>query len=400
VRWATDGVQIGASPVLITEPTPVADGSGNVILAWSSYPSSEYDVFAQRIDGRYGYWGRPDPVLFAAKDVPNDQGGKVRLEWYASSREILNQPTITHYTIWRAIDQAAFAAASSAGVPQVKLSDPRERYARKAIRQERASATDYFWELIGEQDAIYRYAYAFTASTSFDSTAASTAAHRFQVVAHALDDQFINWPSNILTGRSVDNLAPEAPLFLTALRVGPDVQLKWNRVRVPDLKNYSVYRATSTGVTPIPGNFLADNDDSLMTDSGAPTSALYYIVTARDIHLNESAASNEASVTAATNAGNLPPITALTVLQNHPNPFTGETTLQIGLSARSDVRVEVYDVAGRRVRTVVLPGQESGWSMVPLSAKNNAGALLSSGVYFYRVHAGGATVTRKMVITR
>jgi hypothetical protein len=47
----------------------------------------------------------------------------------------------------------------------------------------------------------------------------------------------------------VDNLAPPAPLFLTAQRVGNWVHLKWNGVHVPDLSKYTVYRKTSTGVT-------------------------------------------------------------------------------------------------------------------------------------------------------
>src|SRR5678815_3114399 len=86
---------------------------------------------------------------------------------------------------------------------------------------------------------------------------------------------------------------------------------------------YTVYRKTSSGVTAIPANFLADDPDTLLTDASAPTSALYYIVTATDIHQNQGAKSNEASVAATTGAGNLPPVTALTVLQNSPNPFTG-----------------------------------------------------------------------------
>lgn len=397
VKWATDGVQ-ASSGANVSVSKPIADGSGNALVAWWANLGTDSNVYAQRIDGRYGYWGKPEPTLSSAKDVPADQGGKVRLQWYGSGRDVLDQAVITYYSIWRAIDQAAFTSASSAGVPVVDLSDMKAKLSGKAIRHEKAQAVDYFWELIGEEDATYRYAYAFTASTSFDSTAANAATHRFQVVSHV--NQFINWPSNILTGRSVDNLAPPAPLFLTAQRIGNYVYLKWNGVHLPDLDKYTVYRATSSGVTPIVPNFLADDTDTLLTDTTAPATALYYIVTATDVHQNQGPKSNEASVGAASSTGNLPPITALTVLQNFPNPFTGQTRLQVGLPARSDVRVDIYDVAGRRVRTVVLPGREKGWNLLPLSAKNDANASLSSGVYFYRVHAGGATVTRKMVIAR
>ena len=400
--WAANGVRetnynFGYS----NQPTTIADGSGNVIVGWYAYPAypTESNVYAARIDGRFGYWGKPDPTLFAVKDVPNDQGGKVRLEWYASSRDQLNQQVITNYTIWRAIDQAMYANLVAAGVPDVKITDPASSFTGKAVRHDKAPAVDYFWELIGTQAAAYRYAYAFTAATSFDSTATNSATHRFQILAHAGSD-LINWPSNVLSGRSVDNLAPPAPLFLTAQRIGNYVYLKWNGVHVPDLDGYTVYRATSTGVSPIPGNFLANDNDTLLADSSAPTSALYYIVTASDIHQNRSVKSNEAAVSATTTVGDLPPISALTVLQNSPNPFTDETQLRVGLPAKSDIRIDVYDVAGRRVRELVLPAQARGWVAVRMDARDDHGRLLASGVYFYRVHAGAETITKKMVIAR
>ena len=88
------------------------------------------------------------------------------------------------------------------------------------------------------------------------------------------------------------------------------------------------------------------------------------------------------------------------MLQNSPNPFTGETRLQVGLPAGSDVRVEIYDVAGRRVRSVLVSAQAKGWNTLRISARDDRGGSLASGVYFYRVHAGAETVTRKMVIAR
>jgi hypothetical protein len=401
-QWATDGVPVCTSGANQFSHAVAADGAGSIIVAWyDERNGTNYsDIYAQRIDGRYGYWGHPEAALDFVKDVPADQGGKVRMEWTASGRDAINQQTISHYTIWRAIDQLAFASALQSGASAVTLSDMGSKFSGKAIRKESGPLGDYYWELVGTQDAIYRSGYAFTAATSFDSTAASIATHHFQVVAHALGSQYINWPSNILAGHSVDNLAPPAPLFLTALRVSADVHLKWNGVHVADLKNYIVYRATSTGVTPIPVNFLANDTDTVLVDAGAPGSALYYIVTANDVHGNQGTKSNEASVAATTGVGNLPPITALTVLQNHPNPFTGETQLQVGLPVKEDVRVEIYDVAGRRVRDVTLPNEAKGWDTVKLEDRDDRGTALPSGVYFFRVHAGAESVTKKMVITR
>jgi hypothetical protein len=223
------------------------------------------------------------------------------------------------------------------------------------------------------------------------------------VAAHLVEDANLPidlaFASNVVTGHSVDNLAPLAPFLLTAQRVGADVQLQWNRAVAPDLRDYSVYRATSTGVTPVPINFLTSAEDTLAVDANAPSSALYYIVTAHDVHANQSAPSNEANVEAATGIGNTPVITALTVLQNYPNPFAATTDFAVGLPSNSDVRIDVFDVAGRRVSAIDVKGTK-GWQRIPFAGRDTRGRQLASGVYFYRVQAAGATVTKKMVITR
>jgi hypothetical protein len=203
-----------------------------------------------------------------------------------------------------------------------------------------------------------------------------------------------------MSGYSVDNLAPAAPLLLAAQRVGSDVELKWNHVRVPDLRDYSVYRATSSGVTPVPVNFLSSSEDTVLVDINAPTSALYYIVTAFDVHENQSDPSNEANVGALTSVGNLPPPTVLTLQPNMPNPFTAETNLRIGLPSRSDVTVEVYDVAGRRVAQRRYQAMSAGWQSIVFDGRDDAGRVLASGVYFSKVIAAGETRTQKMVIQR
>jgi FlgD Ig-like domain len=399
--WGYNGAAVCASPGGSYTPRAIADGSGGAIVTWSDSRTGQSDVFAQRMEPRYGYWGRPEPTLTAARDNPKDQGGKVILNWTASGRDALNGQLISKYTIWRAMDvvsAAPLVAAKGVTVvdePATAPIQPGER----VLWHELTPTTEYYWELVGSQSAYYNAAYSFTAPTRQDSTAGNTATQYFRIVSEAYT-QFYNWPSNVVSAHSVDNLAPAAPLALVAQRVGPDVHLHWNRVHVPDLRDYSVYRKTSVGVTPVPINFLSSADDTVLTDAGAPTLALYYIVTAYDVHANQGPPSNEASVGATTGTGNAPPITALTVLQNHPNPFTGTTELSIGLPAPSDVSVEVFDVAGRKVGEVAVKQAAAGWQTVPFAARDSEGQALASGVYFYRVHANGTTVARKMVITR
>jgi hypothetical protein len=401
-RWATDGEAVCTAAYGQYGPILAPDGAGAAIVVWGDARTlGNGDIFAQRIEGRFGYWGRPEPVAVSATDVPADQGGKVRVNWGPSDRDVLNEQIISHYSVWRAASAAAAQAAIAAGVPSVELADVGEAFAGPAIREETtASGASAFWELVGAQDAVYLEGYSLTVPTGYDSSAAGPATHDFQVLAHAWGSPQWNWPSNVVSGYSVDNLAPPPPLYLTAQRMGNDVRLKWNRVRVPDLKNYAVYRATSSGVSPVPVNFLSNSTDSLVLDTGAPLTTLYYIVTAKDVHENQSAASNEAFVSGATNVGNTPAVTQFTVLQNYPNPFTTGTEFQVGLPAPSDVTVEIYDVAGRRVGSLSVRDAAAGWQRIPFAGRDDRGGALASGVYFYRITANGSTVTRKMVIAR
>ena len=397
VPWALAGVVVSAGANDQQFPTIASDGAGGAIVAWHDYRNGNGDIYAQRVES-HGYWGHPEPIVASVADIRGDQGGQVKVNWAASDRDAYDARVITHYSIWRATDVASAQLAQSQGTAVRSPAEIKAGFKGKAVWTQHVAATDYYWEWVGNQDAHYRGAYTFSAPTRADSTIQGTANEYFMVSAHTSDD-FLFFDSNTSSGHSVDNIAPPAPLFLSAQRIGNWVYLKWNRVHVPDLSKYTVYRKASTGVTPIPANFLANDNDTLLTDSSAPPGALYYIVTARDVHENQSTASNEANVGAATNVGNLPPLTALTVLQNHPNPFTETTSLQIGLPATGAITIGVYDVAGKRVREFTVNGAR-GWQSVALAGVDNNGRPLASGVYFYRVHAAAATFTRKMLIMR
>jgi hypothetical protein len=140
-----------------------------------------------------------------------------------------------------------------------------------------------------------------------------------------------------------------------------------------------------------------------MTDTTAdPAMAYFYITTAVDVHDNESDPSNEANVDPVATGikDRTPKVRSLTVLPNSPNPFSSGTRWRVGLPTRSDVTIEVYDVAGRRVFTRRLPQARVGWRDVYFDGRDSVGKLLPSGVYMYRVTAAGVTQTQKMVIAR
>jgi hypothetical protein len=404
VVWTADGMPVCTAPGQQIQNVLVTDGAGNVIVAWADQRTG-FDIYAQRVESRYGYWGRPEPEITSVDDNPADQGGCAVINWTASERDVLNMQTITHYSVWRAVDAVAQAAAAPGERELfVDLAEIGPGFEGPARRLETTSSGDYYWEWVGNQDALYAAGYSYLCPTRQDSVAGEPALHYFQVVAHTLNS-FRFWPSPPDSGYSVDNLAPSPPLLLAAHRAGDVVELDWSPSgeNEPDFHQYVVYRSEGSGFPPVPIYFLADAPDTVLTDTTAELSkAYYYIVCAADVHGNLSVPSNEAMVDAvATGIGDSPPTPAsLLVLPNAPNPFGTTTELAFWLPSVSDVTLEVYDVAGRRVYKRRLSQMGEGWQRVPFDGRDDAGRLLPSGVYFYRVEASAMTATRKMVINR
>ena len=83
------------------------------------------------------------------------------------------------------------------------------------------------------------------------------------------------------------------------------------------------------------------------------------------------------------------------LLQNEPNPFGRQTLIAYSLPVAGAVALEVYDITGRLVESLVDEHKNPGVYEVHWEAKNQAG-----GIYFYRLQAGGFTATKKMTLLK
>jgi YVTN family beta-propeller protein len=86
--------------------------------------------------------------------------------------------------------------------------------------------------------------------------------------------------------------------------------------------------------------------------------------------------------------------------QNQPNPFNPVTTIRFTVPEDSEVNLTVYDVAGRRVKTLVKGHHKADFYRVNWDGTNNNGSRVASGVYFYRLTAGKNVMSKKMVLLR
>ncbi len=92
--------------------------------------------------------------------------------------------------------------------------------------------------------------------------------------------------------------------------------------------------------------------------------------------------------------------TDFNLAQNFPNPFNPSTKISFSLPKASEVTIEVFNVLGKKVATLVSGSFEAGQSTVTWEARTDTGEPVASGMYFYRLKAGSFTQTRKMVLLK
>jgi hypothetical protein len=83
------------------------------------------------------------------------------------------------------------------------------------------------------------------------------------------------------------------------------------------------------------------------------------------------------------------------LMQNYPNPFNPSTMIEYTLAKESFVRLKIYDVLGREIKTLVDEKESVGKHTVQFDASG-----LTSGIYFYRITAGGFSQSQKMILIK
>lgn len=86
--------------------------------------------------------------------------------------------------------------------------------------------------------------------------------------------------------------------------------------------------------------------------------------------------------------------------QNYPNPFNPTTTIEFAMPEAAHVSIEVYNITGRRVRSLVTSYLPAGYHSIIWDGHDQSGAPVASGVYLYRIDAGTFTASRKMLLLK
>ena len=86
--------------------------------------------------------------------------------------------------------------------------------------------------------------------------------------------------------------------------------------------------------------------------------------------------------------------------QNYPNPFNPSTLVKFTLAERGNVNLDIYDMLGRKVKTLVSGTLESGEHEIIWNSIDESGDEVASGIYLYKLVSGGFTLVKRMTLLR
>lgn len=92
--------------------------------------------------------------------------------------------------------------------------------------------------------------------------------------------------------------------------------------------------------------------------------------------------------------------TEFSLSQNYPNPFNPYTNFRFTLAKSVHVKMEIFNIVGQRVRTLVDEDMKAGTYLADWDGKDEKGNSVSSGIYFYRMEAGDFSDMKKMLLVK
>ncbi len=384
-------------------------------------------------------WLIQEPVITAIHDVPNDQGGWARLVFLPSGYDRTDTgsyPPIAGYNIHRRIDAAAvlkavqgegealsaneaehllkgssrsaewgellryggrvFVRAPAATADTPLPADPASTAAGTSAKPAaRAAFPAGVWEVVATVYATQSAEYTVLVPTLADSSATASPTVYF-VSAHSTTPSLF-YGSLPDSGFSVDNLVPVAPTGFAVHYSIAGNQLSWNASPEPDFQYFKVYRGTSPDFVADATTVVAQLVGHSWLDAIADPFNWFYKVSAVDAAGNESSAVAPAIATDTPSAG---AVTTLALHRNVPNPFNPRTTLAFDLPHAGAVRLEIFNVAGRRVRTLVDEKLSAGRYTRTWNGTDDSGRAVASGVFFYRLISVDGVRNGKMDLVR
>jgi hypothetical protein len=315
-------------------------------------------------------------------DVRNDQGRNVLLQFLPSSRDVAGSPTpILQYEVFRRTDPLPGAATAR---PASTLG---------TVPGEGALLVG--WTFAGAVPAHAETGYEAIAPTLVDSNAVNGLRRTVFFIRAATATPSVYFDSAPDSGYSVDNLSPAMPAAFARTTSGGTTLLNWDESSEADLVGYRLYRGSDPDFVPGPGNLVA----ALAVTGYADATAGRFTYKLAAVDRNGNASPYAVSEPPAVSVGTTIPA-AVWLGPALPNPARIGARIAFGLPLAGHVRLAVYDAAGRVVRVLFDGEGTPGDHAVVWDGRDASGAAVRGSLYFYRLDAGGRTLSRRLVVVR
>ncbi len=328
-------------------------------------------------------WLHDYALILSVQDHPKDQGGWVDLRFARSAAEFDDESNpVVRYVVYRREELGGALGASDLTI---------------------AGFPPGTWTAIDTVLAVRQDEYLVTVPTHGDSLGKNPPSTVYMTVAESggFPPSFRFSPPD--SGYSVDNIVPRAPENLAVeYRYGLSEgnHLGWDPPADPDIMSYRVYRSELPPLPPNVGDLVAVTTATEWTDSprADPTPQPWYQVTAVDDAGQEGPAAYPSMVTDVP----LPQTTVgFALWPVRPNPVFLPTTIAYRVPPQGGrLSLCVYDLRGRRVRTLVSGEVSGGEKTMSWDGRDDRGKLVASGVYLCRLSTEGFTATQRMLLMR
>jgi len=368
-------------------------------------------------------WLYDVPVIESVLDVPEDQGHQISLTWVRSGHDLPGSyEEVTGYAVYRRYDEVRREAGEDRWTDDPAAQLVESSPAKAAQRTERAGSSPGEpeggeagdgqsadasrgsryppgqWHYLLTVPAVREQTYSVVVPTLGDSTAEGGIYNSVFFVRALGPSPGTYYDSQPDSGWSVDNLAPAEPTGLAVDYSATENDLSWDACPDEDFRYFRVYRGLTPDFEPSQETLLHATTGTSWTDEVEEGWQYRYCLTAVDLAGNESTPAGAEQTTGIDDAISL---ARFALYQNAPNPVRTATTIRFDVPVGGgEVTLEVYDLAGRLVRTLVEGALPEGRRTVAWDLRDEHGLRVASGVYYCRMRAPGFERSLKMTVVR
>jgi hypothetical protein len=259
---------------------------------------------------------------------------------------------------------------------------------------------NYMYKIVGTDNGTYTLSHSFI--TNMDSIIFNQEFNSVPIDSGQVYQNFILYDTTETGGSQVglaDTLAPYRPENVVATQFDFKVQLTWELNQDDDVMSFAIFSDIKSGFVPSDSSLIGISSvNDYITNELDENITYYFLITAVDSSGNISEYSDEVSILIKSSVGvdkEKVISKSFYLFDPYPNPFNPSTSIRFILPKLCFVSLKVYDVLGKEVETLINTQKQAGEYTIKWEPRK-----LSSGLFFYRLHAGEFMETKKVVIQK